>query len=93
MPTISSGNRVFISCVSDEFEMPGSAFPGLRGQLRHYLARANCEVKVQEEFSQHGDADLIRIKFANWVMAGVKDAEKAINDTNTDTHVGPESSP
>lgn len=30
---------VFISCVSDEFERAGAPFPGLRGQLREYLAR------------------------------------------------------
>lgn len=43
---------VFISCVSDEFEKLGSAFPGLRGQLRGYLARTRCNVRVQEDFPQ-----------------------------------------
>ena len=43
---------VFISCVSDEFEKAGGPFPGLRGQLRAYLARTRCKVRVQEDFPQ-----------------------------------------
>ncbi len=43
---------VFISCVSDEFEKAGAAFPGLRGQLRTYLARTRRNVRVQEDFPQ-----------------------------------------
>ena len=43
---------VFISCVSDEFEKAGGPFPGLRGQLRAYLARTRCNVRVQEDFPQ-----------------------------------------
>jgi len=43
---------VFISCVSDEFEKPGAPFPGLRGQLRGYLARTRVNVRVQEDFPQ-----------------------------------------
>lgn len=43
---------VFISCVSDEFERHGAPFPGLRGQLRGYLARTRCNVRVQEDFPQ-----------------------------------------
>jgi tetratricopeptide (TPR) repeat protein len=43
---------VFISCVSDEFEREGAPFPGLRGQLRGYLARTRCNVRVQEDFPQ-----------------------------------------
>ena len=43
---------VFISCVSDEFERVGAPFPGLRGQLRAYLARTRCNVRVQEDFPQ-----------------------------------------
>ena len=50
----ASAKRVFISCVSDEFEKPAAPFPGLREQLRHFLTRADCEVKVQEEFRQSG---------------------------------------
>ncbi len=47
-----ANNRLFISCVSDEFEKPAAAFPGFRSLLRHYLTRADCEVKVQEDFRQ-----------------------------------------
>lgn len=54
----SAGSRVFISCVSDEFEKPTGRFPGLRGLLRHYLSRAGCSVTVQEEFPQN-DADTV----------------------------------
>lgn len=43
---------VFISCVSDEFERHGAPFPGLRGQLKGYLARTRCNVRVQEDFPQ-----------------------------------------
>ena len=43
---------VFISCVSDEFERDGAPFPGLRGQLRGYLARTRSNVRVQEDFPQ-----------------------------------------
>jgi hypothetical protein len=43
---------VFISCVSDEFEKAGAPFPGLRGQLRAYLARTRCNVRVQADFPQ-----------------------------------------
>jgi hypothetical protein len=63
MPT---NNRVFISCVSDEFEKPQAPFPGLRGQLRHYLTRADCEVKVQEDFRQTGDLDTVE-KLAGYI--------------------------
>ena len=52
-------NRVFISCVSAEFENPGAAFVGLRGQLNLYLSRADCDVKVQEQFRQAGDVDTL----------------------------------
>jgi hypothetical protein len=50
----TSGNRVFISCVSDEFEKPEARFPGFRSSLRRYLSAADCEVKVQEDFRQEG---------------------------------------
>ncbi len=50
----TKSNRVFISCVSNEFEMPGSRFPGCRSSLRSYLTRANCEVKTEEDFRQEG---------------------------------------
>jgi len=45
-------NRVFVSCVSDEFEKAGAPFPGLRSDLRHYLTRAKCQMIVQEDFPQ-----------------------------------------
>jgi hypothetical protein len=54
VPDPTAGNRVFISCVSDEFEKPGARFPGFRSALRDYLTRADCEVKVQEDFRQEG---------------------------------------
>jgi hypothetical protein len=66
MPSPPANNRVFISCVSDEFDKPAAAFPGLRGSLRFYLTRAGCEVKVQEEFRQAGDVDTI-LKLANYI--------------------------
>lgn len=53
-------NRVFISCVSDEFEKPEAPFPGFRGQLRRYLTAAECEVKVQEDFRQEGTLDTVQ---------------------------------
>ncbi|MBL8843682.1 MAG: hypothetical protein JNL90_19325 [Planctomycetes bacterium] len=43
---------IFISCVSDEFERDGAPFPGLRKQLRGYLARTRSNVRVQEDFPQ-----------------------------------------
>jgi hypothetical protein len=43
---------VFISTVSKEFENAGAPFEGLRSRLRHYLAAAGCDVKVQEDFRQ-----------------------------------------
>jgi uncharacterized protein YigA (DUF484 family) len=59
IPDPTSGNRVFISCVSDEFEKPDAPFPGLRGALRHYLTCAHCEVKVQEDLQQDGAVDTV----------------------------------
>jgi hypothetical protein len=50
----TSGNRLFISCVSGEFEKPEARFPGFRSSLRKYLTAADCEVKVQEDFCQEG---------------------------------------
>ena len=38
--------------MSDEFEKVGAPFAGLRGQLRGYLARTRCNVRVQEDFPQ-----------------------------------------
>ncbi len=55
-----SANRVFVSCVSDEFEKPEAPFPGFRGQLRRYLTAAECEVKVQEDFRQEGTFDTVQ---------------------------------
>ncbi|MCP5539390.1 MAG: DUF4062 domain-containing protein [Akkermansiaceae bacterium] len=51
-PRQMKSNRVFISCVSSEFERETGAYPGLRSKLRRYLTKAECEVKVQEEFRQ-----------------------------------------
>lgn len=52
MTDLAKPDGIFISCVSGEFEAPESAFPGLRGQLRAYLARMPCQVRVQEDFPQ-----------------------------------------
>jgi hypothetical protein len=56
---MSTNNRVLISCVSGEFEKPESPFPVFRWHLRHYLTRADCEVKVQEDFRQTDDRDTL----------------------------------
>ena len=52
MPDKPKPDGIFISCVSDEFEKDGAPFPGLRGQLRGYLARTRSNVRVQEDFPQ-----------------------------------------
>ena len=52
MPSQHQPDGVFISCVSEEFEKVGAPFPGLRGQLRGYLARTRSNVRVQEDFPQ-----------------------------------------
>ena len=52
MPDKPTPDGVFISCVSDEFEKDGAPFPGLRQQLRGYLARTRSNVRVQEDFPQ-----------------------------------------
>jgi len=52
MPNSSGSNRVFISCVSAEFQEGNAQFSGLRGELRKHLTRAGCEVKIQEELPQ-----------------------------------------
>jgi hypothetical protein len=48
-------NRVFVSCVSDEFEKAGSPFAGLRSDLHRYISRAKVDVRVQEYFAQSPD--------------------------------------
>lgn len=45
-------NRLFVSCVSDEFQKDTAWFPGFREQIRGYLTAADCEVKTQEGFRQ-----------------------------------------
>lgn len=52
MPEQAHTDGIFISCVSGEFERDGAPFAGLRGQLRGYLARTRCNVRVQEDFPQ-----------------------------------------
>ncbi|MEQ1829077.1 MAG: hypothetical protein ABL921_24150 [Pirellula sp.] len=47
-----SQNRLFVSAVTSEFENTKGPHPGLRAKLRNYLARAGCDVKVQEDFRQ-----------------------------------------
>jgi hypothetical protein len=53
------GEEVRRCLASLNVEKPESPFPGLREQLRHYLSRADCEAKVQEEFRQSGDRDTV----------------------------------
>ncbi|MBC7965601.1 MAG: hypothetical protein H7Z17_06695 [Fuerstia sp.] len=57
---------IFISCVSDDFEKQHARFPGFRSALAAYLRRADCHVKVQEDFRQEGAIDTIQ-KLANYV--------------------------
>ena len=45
-------SRVFLSCVSADFEKDGAPYAGLRSELAGYLRRAGCDVKVQEDFRQ-----------------------------------------
>ncbi len=47
-----SQNCLFVSAVTNEFESTEGPHPGLRAKLRNYLARADCDVKVQEDFRQ-----------------------------------------
>jgi hypothetical protein len=46
--------RIFLSTVSDEFR-------DYRDQLRHDLTRHNVEVKVQEDFKDHGGVTLDKL--------------------------------
>ncbi|MCA8995082.1 MAG: hypothetical protein KDA88_24110 [Planctomycetaceae bacterium] len=62
----AGANRVFISCVSDEFEKPSAPYPGFRSALRDYLTQADCEVKVQEQFRQEGSLDTVE-KLAGYI--------------------------
>ena len=53
VPTHSPGNRVFVSCVSVEFEKVWGALAQVCTlDLRHYLSRAKCHMIVQEDFAQ-----------------------------------------
>jgi len=57
---MASNNRVFLSCVSAEFEHEQAHFPKLRSRLRDCLDQADCEVEVQETFRQEGAADTLQ---------------------------------
>lgn len=48
----TSGNRLFISCVTKEFEDCAGPFKGFRSRMAKELRAADCEVKVQEDFRQ-----------------------------------------
>jgi tetratricopeptide (TPR) repeat protein len=61
VPDRSASRRVFISTVSGEFEKPAATFPGLRSKLRGCLARAGCDVKVQEDFRQTAGGTLEKL--------------------------------
>jgi hypothetical protein len=63
---MADNNRVFVSCVSDEFQKDTAPFPGFRERLRGYLVAADCEAKVQEDFRQRGDADTVE-KLADYI--------------------------
>ena len=52
-------SRVFISCASPEFENEGGRFPELRSDIASCLRRADCDVKVQEDFRQEGKVDTV----------------------------------
>jgi hypothetical protein len=47
-------DRIFVSCVSCEFGT-------VRQALRVYLTRADCDVKVQEDFALSPDTTLIKL--------------------------------
>ncbi len=64
MPENSS--QLFISCVSDDFEKQTARFPGFRSALAGYLRRADCTVKVQEDFRQSADVNTVG-KLAGYV--------------------------
>jgi hypothetical protein len=61
VPDRPASRRVFLSTVSGEFEKPDAAFPGLRSRLRHYLAAAGCDVRVQEDFPQRPGGTLAKL--------------------------------
>jgi len=48
----TSGNRLFLSCVTKEFEDCTGPFKGFRSRMARELQAADCEVKVQEYFRQ-----------------------------------------
>ena len=50
--TLPESNAIFISASTREFESETARFAGIRSNLRLFLSRADCEVKVQEEFRQ-----------------------------------------
>ena len=52
MSSQPTSHSIFISCVSGEFENTGAPFAGLRKQLRGYLVRTRCNVRIQEDFPQ-----------------------------------------
>ncbi len=60
--------HVFISCVSDEFEKPAARFPGFRSMLAGYLRRADCTVKVQEDFRYAAELDTVE-KLAEYIRS------------------------
>jgi hypothetical protein len=61
VPDRPAYRQVFLSTVSGEFEKPDAAFPGLRSRLRHYLAAAGCDVRVQEDFPQRPGGTLAKL--------------------------------
>lgn len=71
---------IFASCVSDDFEKPQGRFPGFRSALAAYLRRADCNVKVQEDFRQEGAIDTMQ-KLANYIR-GCRAVLHLIGDTD-----------
>ncbi|WP_295444314.1 hypothetical protein [uncultured Thiodictyon sp.] len=82
---MSDNNRVFISCVSREFQHPGAPIAGLREYLALQLIGADCEVKWQEVFRQPGDdsgavrndGDIIRTCVAVIHLIGEQPGDRA----------------
>ena len=67
-------NRLFLSCVTPEFEFKqgatpqdnGARFSKFRSKLSAHLRRADCDVKVQEDFRQDGELDTVE-KLADYI--------------------------
>lgn len=61
-----ASSDIFVSCVSDDFEKQYACYPGFRSALSAYLRRADCHVKVQEDFRQEGSINTVQ-KLADYI--------------------------